>query len=100
MKKKKTESLIVHDILRKQVSYHFSLTKIQKLQNFKKKKKKKRLFPVPTNMPKIGQYGRYLNRYEIVVFQYQCTYQNDKYQLCVPEVRLLGLTSLGLTTYL
>ena len=51
-------------------------------------------------MPKIGQYGRYLNRYEIVVFQYQRTYQNDKYQLCVPEVRLLGLTLLGLTTYL
>ena len=37
-----------------QISYHSILTKIQKLQNFKKKKKN--LFSVPAGMPSTGQY--------------------------------------------
>ena len=40
-----------------QISYHFVLTKIQKLQNFLKKKKNFFLYrPV---LPEIGRYGRY-----------------------------------------
>ena len=45
-----------------QISYHFVLTKIQKLQNLKKKKKNFFLYrPV---LPEIGRYGRYFFRYE------------------------------------
>ena len=36
-----------------QISYHFVLTKIQKLQNLKKKKK---LFSVPAGTPGTGRY--------------------------------------------
>ena len=36
-----------------QISYHYALTKIQKLQNLKKKKKK---FLVPVGTPDTGQY--------------------------------------------
>ena len=36
-----------------QISYHSVLTKIQKLQNFKKKKK---LFSVPVGTPGTGRY--------------------------------------------
>ena len=53
-----------------QISYHSILTKIQKLQNFKKKKKKK-LFSVPAgtvgiarNWPVRCRYGRYFFRYK------------------------------------
>ena len=38
-----------------QISYHSVLTKIQKVQNFKKKKKKK-LFSVPAGTPGTGRY--------------------------------------------
>ena len=50
-----------------QISYHYALTKIQKLQNLKKKKKISctgwyaRYRPV---LPEIGRYGRYFFRYE------------------------------------
>ena len=37
-----------------QISYHFFLTKIRKLQNLKKKKKK--LFSVPAGTPDTGRY--------------------------------------------
>ena len=56
-----------------QISYHSVLTKIQKLQNFKKKKKKnfflyRPVRPVPAgiarNWPVRGRYGRYFFRYE------------------------------------
>ena len=53
-----------------QISYHSVLTKIQKLQNLKKKKKK--LFSVPVSIAQNwlvrlvqGQYGQYFFRYEI-----------------------------------
>ena len=41
-----------------QISYHSVLTKIQKLQNFKKKEKKN-LFLYRPVLPEIGRYGRY-----------------------------------------
>ena len=47
-----------------QISYHSTLTKIQKLQNYKKKKKKKKLC-TDRYLPKIGQY---LNRYKMLTF--------------------------------
>ena len=56
-----------------QISYHSILTKIQKLQNFKKKKKKnfflyRPVRPVPAgiarNWPVRGRYARYFFRYE------------------------------------
>ena len=56
-----------------QISYHSVLTKIQKLQNFKKKKKN--IFLYQLVLPKIDQYGRYLNRYETLMFQYWYTYR-------------------------
>ena len=40
-----------------QVSYYFALTKIQKLQNLKKKK---RFFLCWPAMPEIGRYGWYV----------------------------------------
>ena len=40
-----------------QISYHFALTKIQKLQNLKNNNnKKKNFFSVPTGMPGSGRY--------------------------------------------
>ena len=45
-----------------QINYHFALTKIQKLQNLKKKKKT--FFFVPAGIAEIGQYSRYFFRYE------------------------------------
>ena len=58
-----------------QISYHSALTKIQKLQNLKKKKKNFFLYrpvrPVPAGIarnwpvrPVRGRYGRYFFRYE------------------------------------
>ena len=59
-----------------QISYYFVLTKIQKLQNLKKKKKKtfflyRPVHPVPVGIdrnwpvwPVRGRYGRYFFRYE------------------------------------
>ena len=69
-----------------QISYHFTLTKIQKLQN---KKKKMVFFCIGRYaryrmvMPEIGQYGRYgwyLDRYELLAFRYRYTYRYDTYQ--------------------
>ena len=45
-----------------QISYHSVLTKIQKLQNLKKKKKTLYLYWLV--LPEIGRYGRYSFRYE------------------------------------
>ena len=51
-----------------QISYHFALTKIQKLQNFKNNNNKKKTFflywPVRSVLPEIDRYGRYFFRYE------------------------------------
>ena len=52
-----------------QISYHSTLTKIQKLKNLKKKKIM--YWPV---LLEIGRYGRYLNRYKTLMFQYRYTY--------------------------
>ena len=41
-----------------QISYHFALTKIQKLQNLKKKKKN--IFLYRPVLPEIGWYGQYM----------------------------------------
>ena len=58
-----------------QTSYHFALTKIQKLQQQKKK-----LFSVPADIARNWPlHGRYLNQYEILVFRYRYTYQYSKY---------------------
>ena len=54
-----------------QISYHSALTKIQKLQNFKKKKH----FSVH------GRYCWYLNRYETLIFRYRYTYRYGTYWL-------------------
>ena len=48
-----------------QISYHYVLTKIQKLQNLKKKKNFFLYRPVRPVLPEIGRYGRYFFRYEI-----------------------------------
>ena len=60
-----------------QISYHSTLTKIQKLQNFKKKKKNFFLYqPVCPVLPEIGRCGQCLNRYETLIFRYRYgTYQ-------------------------
>ena len=42
-----------------QISYYSVLTKIQKLQNFKKKKKNILYWPVRPVLPEIGRYGQY-----------------------------------------
>ena len=50
-----------------QISYHFALTKIQKLQNLKNNNKKKTFFLywlVRPVLSEIDRYGRYFFRYE------------------------------------
>ena len=57
-----------------QINYHLVLTKIQKLQNWKKKKT---LISIPFCTDQNTQnhsiwliHGRYLNRYEMLMFPY------------------------------
>ena len=67
------------------ISYHSALTKIQKLQNLKKKKNfflYRLVRPVPASIaqnqskwPIHDRYGRYLNRYETLMFRYRHTYR-------------------------
>ena len=55
-----------------QINYHFVVTKIKKLQNFKKKKKNFFLYrPVLPEIGRYGWYGRYLNWYETLIFRYR-----------------------------
>ena len=57
-----------------QISYHSTQTKIQKLQNLKKKKK---FVPagIARNWLVWPVHGRFLNWYETLMFRYQYTYQ-------------------------
>ena len=48
-----------------QISYHFALTKIQKLQNLKNNNNKKTFFLYRPVLPEIDRYGQYFFRYEI-----------------------------------
>ena len=73
-----------HCILRKQIiliSYHSTLIKIQKLQNLLLLLLLLLLlFCIGLYCPKLvdmdgGQYGQYLNRYEMLIFQYRFTYR-------------------------
>ena len=75
-----------------QINYHFSPTKIQKLQNLKKKKKK---ILYQSILPKIGRYGRYLNRYETLIFWYRYTYRYGTGTILITLVPklLLGTSS-------
>ena len=56
-----------------QISYHSALTKIQKLQNLKKKKK-------IMYWPVLPEIGRYLNQYEMLTFRYRYTYRYGTYR--------------------
>ena len=66
-----------------QISYHFALTKIQKLQNLKKKKK---LFFVPPDTPDTGRYCPKLagtagifsgTKQEDYTYRFACQYRID-----------------------
>ena len=76
-----------------QISYHSTLTKIQKLQNYKKNIYIY-IYILCTDryLPKIGQY---LNRYKMLTFWYQYMYQYSTYQ---PIWHIQANTGMVLTT--
>ena len=55
-----------------QISYHSTLTKIQKLQNLKNIY----IYMYQPVLTEIGQYGQYLIWYETLTFRYQYTYRS------------------------